>query len=125
MKSKKYNVGKPSYTLSKEPKMSELLRKIGITAIGIITIGALYSGGKKIYENYQKAPNMVMNAKGIENYVVPGMLWDAYIKEREMNGFVHNQETWAAYIKRTKELNNEDLNNIRYTPDANGNGCAD
>ena len=43
-----YSVGKPSFTLSEDRGNSELLRKLGIYAVGIITAGTLYLGGRNI-----------------------------------------------------------------------------
>ncbi|MDP3966080.1 MAG: hypothetical protein Q8Q04_00940 [archaeon] len=126
MKNKKYgNIGEPIYTLSDEPEKSGLLKAIG-TIIGVgAVLTTFYLGGKNVYEQYNEAPKMVKNAKGIENPIGTGLLWGAYAKEKEINGFVHNSETWNAYIERTKELNNGSLNKIEYTPDANNNGKSD
>ncbi|NCN51492.1 hypothetical protein GW931_00580 [archaeon] len=116
-------IGKPSYTLSEnnKSKKSGLLKKIVLVTIGTVGIFAV---GNKLYQKLETPANMIMEAKEIYNPIQSNKLWQAYMGERELNGFLHNSNSWKAYQEKTKELNGGSLKDIVYTPDANHNGKA-
>ncbi len=106
-----------------KPKKNGLVKTLLIGGfMSLIPAGALYYSLNKTQET---PANMIENAKVIYNPIKNGRLWNAYTKEKEINGFLHNTTSWREYQKRTKELNNGSLKNIQYTPDANHNGKAD
>jgi len=114
-------IGKRSRILGKsqKPKNSGLTKKVLLVTLGI---GASIFLTNKAYQKIETPVRMVMEANAIYNPVKDGKLWKAYMKEKELNGFIHIMPSWSAYQKKTKELNGGNLKNIQYTPDANHNG---
>lgn len=103
-------------------KKSRLVKTLLIGGfMSLVPAGALYYSLNKTQEIPAK---MIETAKPIYNPIEDGKLWKAYMTESEINGFLHNTNSWKEYKKRTKELNNGSLKNIKYTPDANHNGKA-
>ena len=125
MKKKYGDIGIPLNNSSRGRGNSGLARKLVVWGTTLIALGTTALSIKMVYDSLEEPSNMISEAEGIKNPIEDGKLWRTYMNERQINGFYHNQNSWEAFQKRTKELNGGSLKDVLYTPDANHNGRTD
>ena len=112
----------------KDEKKESRLKKIVKNSWKVLVPLAMIGGSLSLeeYIAVEKPCEMVETAEGVLHPLIDSSyMYNTYLREKEMNGFLHNTATWKAYQEKTKKLNGGNLKNILYLPDANHNGRSD